>query len=268
MFSNPNEQARRHSYIITSKCLSVLTDVAESDSSSSSIDDMEVPSAEDFNNINLIPEEDADGEESVMSYDAIYDLALSDKLRREQTSTPAPSTGGEDSDEGSSGDELNVSLVPEDVPEGQVAERDQVDLSPPPTPSTSSAVPKGQPVTAPPPTSLGSDIVAEALRAAEVSALDTETPSLPRQEDVPPVVPEDLADLFSFECSSAPSSLEKVDWRLAEEPLAYPEVTPKGKVWVFRCGPGNFCLKADASIFLEKIVSGKTLIALSSKAPK
>ena len=222
-----------------------------------------MPPAEAFEGI--LPEEDAQEEESALSYDSLIDLALSHRLHKEKTSTPAPSSRGDDSEDGLSGDELNVCLSPEESPEVQGVEVELAD-SPPPTPS-SSAAPKSQ-ANAPPHTAQDMDIVAEAIRSAEVPALDVENPPLPRQEETPPVVPEDLRDLFSFECSSAPSTLEKVDWRLAEEPLVYPEVTPKGKVWVFRCGPGNFCLKADASIFLEKIVSGKTLIALSSKAPK
>ena len=124
----------------------------------------------------------------------------------------------------------------------------------------------------PPANPSANDLVALALKQAGIPVAKEQAPqSLPvvaasSSSVAPPSIPSSLEGLVSFQPSSTAYPVDVVDWRLAEEPRVYAVVDNEGKSWVFRGGPGGNCIRAKASLFSEKVVSGKTLLALTDVA--
>lgn len=116
-----------------------------------------------------------------------------------------------------------------------------------------------------------SNWVEQALRAAGIPADSGSQlpPSLPSQasgSEALPAIPTNLESLLSMKPSSEVFQLEKVDWRVAEEPMisAYEDANGE-KFWVLQGGPDGHVFTCKKGLFTEKPVSGKTLIALSSE---
>ena len=111
------------------------------------------------------------------------------------------------------------------------------------------------------------DVVQEAMNQAGLSVEDSFAPL--QSSDAEPAmvaIPEELEGLISVRpSSSCLTGVARIDWRVAEEPFAQPVWEGKGKTWILRGGQEDQCLQVCASLFLEKIVSGKTLLALTSK---
>lgn len=88
---------------------------------------------------------------------------------------------------------------------------------------------------------------------------------------VPPLhsIPDDLKDLVSLTPTSAYFFSCERDWRVAEDSLAFPSIEDNGKkMWNFTRGPDNHGLKVSSDLVLEKLVSGKTFLALTERAGK
>ena len=113
------------------------------------------------------------------------------------------------------------------------------------------------------------DQLANAMSAAGIPvAQSTQAPpSLPSAVSVsldPTSIPADLEGLVSLQPSSSAFVEEKVDWRVAEEPLIRACEDNDGRFWMLMGGPGGQSFRCKKGLFTEKPVSGKTLIALTS----
>ena len=96
-----------------------------------------------------------------------------------------------------------------------------------------------------------------------------ETASVPSQVSSKSEIPEDLKDLVSLTPTSEYFSPSERDWRVAEDSLAFLSIEDDGRrMWNFTRGPDNCGLKVSSELVLEKLVSGKTLLALTERAGK
>ena len=88
---------------------------------------------------------------------------------------------------------------------------------------------------------------------------------------VPPQIsiPDDLKGLVSLTPTSEYFFSRERDWRVAEDSLAFPSIGDNGKkMRNFTRGPDNHGLKVSSDLVLEKLVSGKTFLALTDRAVK
>ena len=113
------------------------------------------------------------------------------------------------------------------------------------------------------------DQLADAMRVAGIPTAQCSqgSPSLPSSATVSvdsSAIPADLEGLVSLQPSSSAFAEDKVDWRVAEEPLIRACEDNNGKFWVLRGGPDGKSFRCKTGLFTEKPVSGKTLIALTS----
>ena len=126
-------------------------------------------------------------------------------------------------------------------------------------------MPCAPPSTASTPVDLLARVVGEALGPL---ASGTQNFSLPTSQakvsEVSTAIPAGLENLVSLESSSSIFIEDKVDWRVAEEPMIRASEDINGKYWLLRGGPDGQILRCSKDLFSEKLVSGKTLIALKS----
>ena len=110
------------------------------------------------------------------------------------------------------------------------------------------------------------DQLADAMRVAGIPTTQcTQVSPLPSSSATVSVdasaIPADLEGLVSLQPSSSAFAEDKVDWRVAEEPLIRACEDNNGKFWMLRGGPDGKSFRCKTGLFTGRPVSGKTLIA-------